>query len=111
MRKVLIAVGAGIGLATFLGCGFVLWALDTYKAEPIAEASALNAQKVAARLQLSPERRSRLILLVDHHLTLSEMAQRRNVEDPATVAAFARSPDDGLIVTIGTLRTVSQCRM
>jgi len=54
-----------------------------------AEASALNAQKVAARLQLSPERRSRLILLVDHHLTLSEMAQRRNVEDPATVAAFA----------------------
>jgi [protein-PII] uridylyltransferase len=56
-----------------------------------AEASALNAQKVAARLQLSPERRSRLILLVDHHLTLSEMAQRRNVEDPATVAAFARS--------------------
>ena len=42
MRKVLIAVGAGIGLATFLGCGFVLWALDTYKAEPIAEASALN---------------------------------------------------------------------
>src|SRR5260221_2379103 len=54
-----------------------------------AEASALFAQKVAARLQLSPERRSRLILLVDHHLTLSEMAQRRNVEDPATVAAFA----------------------
>ncbi|MBV9491224.1 MAG: [protein-PII] uridylyltransferase [Verrucomicrobia bacterium] len=54
-----------------------------------AEASALNAQKVAARLQLSPERRRRLILLVDHHLTLSEIAQRRNVEDPATIAEFA----------------------
>src|SRR6202048_1313604 len=67
---------------------------DTGKASgarPHAEASALNAQKVAARLQLSPERRSRLILLVDHHMTLSEIAQRRNVEDPATVAAFARS--------------------
>jgi [protein-PII] uridylyltransferase len=56
-----------------------------------SEASALNAQKVAARLQLSPERRSRLILLVDHHLTLSEIAQRRNIEDPATIAAFAEN--------------------
>ncbi|MBW0001232.1 MAG: [protein-PII] uridylyltransferase [Verrucomicrobia bacterium] len=54
-----------------------------------AEASALNAQKVAARLQLSPERRRRLIMLVDHHLSLSEIAQRRNVEDPTTVAEFA----------------------
>jgi [protein-PII] uridylyltransferase len=62
-----------------------------------AEASALNAQKVAARLQLSPERRRKLILLVDHHMTLSEIAQRRNVEDPATIADFAeivRSPEN-----------------
>ncbi len=65
---------------------------DTGKASSArhhAEASALNAQKVAARLQLSPERRRRLILLVDNHLSLSEIAQRRNVEDPATVEAFA----------------------
>ena len=54
-----------------------------------AEASALNAQKVAARLQLSPERRRKLILLVDHHMTLSEIAQRRNLEDSATIADFA----------------------
>jgi [protein-PII] uridylyltransferase len=54
-----------------------------------AEASALNAQKVAARLQLSPDRRRKLILLVDHHMTLSEIAQRRNLEDPATIADFA----------------------
>jgi [protein-PII] uridylyltransferase len=67
---------------------------DTGKAASVrhhSEASALNAQKVAARLQLSPERRSRLILLVDHHLTLSEIAQRRNIEDPATIAAFAEN--------------------
>jgi [protein-PII] uridylyltransferase len=62
-----------------------------------AEASALNAQKVAARLQLSPEQRRVLILLVDHHLTLSEIAQRRNLEDPATIGDFSqivRNPEN-----------------
>ncbi|RYD60370.1 MAG: HD domain-containing protein, partial [Verrucomicrobiaceae bacterium] len=54
-----------------------------------AEASALFAQKVAARLQLLPEQRKTLIFLVDHHITLSSTAQRRNVEDSATVAEFA----------------------
>jgi [protein-PII] uridylyltransferase len=73
---------------------------DTGKASTArhhAEASALSAQKVAARLQLSPERRRKLILLVDHHMTLSEIAQRRNLEDPATIADFAeivRSPQN-----------------
>src|SRR5215469_13645374 len=67
---------------------------DTGKASAArhhSEASALNAQKVAARLQLPPDRRRKLILLVDHHLTLSEIAQRRNIEDPATIAAFAEN--------------------
>ena len=59
-----------------------------------AEASALFAQKVAARLQLSSERRRSLILLVDHHLTLSSTAQRRNLDDPATIAEFAHIVKD-----------------
>src|SRR6516164_6570398 len=73
---------------------------DTGKASAArhhAEASALSAQKVAARLQLPPDRRRRLILLVDHHMTLSEIAQRRNLGDPATIADFAeviRSPEN-----------------
>ena len=54
-----------------------------------AEASALFAQKVAARLQLSPERRRSLILLVDNHITMSSTAQRRNLDDPATITEFA----------------------
>lgn len=58
-------------------------------ARPHSEASALFAQAVAARLQLSSEQRRSLVLLVDHHLTLSSMAQQRNLDDPATVIQFA----------------------
>src|SRR5437762_56916 len=59
-------------------------------ARPHAEGSALFAQRVAARLQLSSEQRKSLILLVDHHLTLSKTAQQRNLDDPATVMEFGR---------------------
>lgn len=54
-----------------------------------AEASALFAQKVAARLHLTSEQRRALILLVDNHITLSITAQRRNLDDPATIEEFA----------------------
>lgn len=59
-----------------------------------AEASALFAQKVATRLQLSTERRRSLILLVDHHMTLSSTAQRRNLDDPDTIIEFAQIVKD-----------------
>src|SRR5438445_5817376 len=54
-----------------------------------SEASALFAQRVATRLQLSSEQRKSLILLVDHHLTLSRIAQQRNLDDPTTIAELA----------------------
>ena len=58
-------------------------------ARPHSEASALFAQSVAKRLQLSSEQRKSLILLVDHHVTLSSTAQQRNLDDPATIVEFA----------------------
>ncbi len=58
-------------------------------ARPHSEASALFAQRVASRLQLSSEQSKSLVLLVDHHVTLSSMAQQRNIDDPATVGEFA----------------------
>src|SRR5205807_1375918 len=59
------------------------------RARPHSEASAVFAQRVASRLQLSPEQRKCLILLVDHHVTLSNIAQQRNLDDPATIAELA----------------------
>jgi len=58
-------------------------------ARPHSEASALFAQSVAKRLQLSAEQRKSLILLVDHHVSLSNIAQQRNLDDPATIVEFA----------------------
>jgi [protein-PII] uridylyltransferase len=63
-------------------------------ARPHSEASALFAQGAAMRLQLSPAQRRSLILLVDHHLTLSNMAQQRNLDDPETAVEFARIVKD-----------------
>jgi [protein-PII] uridylyltransferase len=59
------------------------------RARPHSEASALFAQRVATRLQLSSQQRKSLILLVDHHVTLSNIAQQRNLDDPATVVELA----------------------
>ena len=59
------------------------------RARPHSEASAVFAQRVASRLQLSPDQRKSLILLVDHHITLSNIAQQRNLDDPATIIELA----------------------
>src|SRR5262249_20635897 len=58
-------------------------------ARPHSEASAFFAQSVAKRLQLSSEQRKSLILLVDHHVSLSNTAQQRNLDDPTTIVEFA----------------------
>src|SRR5207244_11072984 len=54
-----------------------------------SDASAVFALRVAHRLQLDPRERKMLILLVDHHVTLSNIAQRRNIDDHVTVSEFA----------------------
>jgi [protein-PII] uridylyltransferase len=65
---------------------------DTGKAvgaRPHSEASALFAQRAAMRLHLSVEQRKSLTLLVDHHVTMSNVAQQRNLDDPETIVEFA----------------------
>jgi [protein-PII] uridylyltransferase len=57
-------------------------------ARPHSEASALFAGRVAMRLQLSSSERKSLILLVDHHVSMSNMAQQRNLDDPETIIEF-----------------------
>src|SRR4026209_1240580 len=45
--------------------------------------------ELTARIGLTPEDADAVILLVAHHLTLSHIAQRRDIDDPKTVASLA----------------------
>lgn len=61
---------------------------DTGKAYHVrhhSDASTVCAQQVARRLCLDLESRRTLIWLVDNHTTMSQIAQRRDIEDPATI--------------------------
>ncbi len=57
---------------------------------PHEEVSAMNATRVARRLQLNPQRRRKLTFLVDNHLLLVATATRRNLGDPDTIEEFTK---------------------
>ena len=48
------------------------------------------AGQLLERLGLAAERRERVLFLVRHHLTMSHVAQRRDLSDPKVIVEFAR---------------------
>ena len=55
-----------------------------------AEASAVNAVRMARRMRIKGTDLSTLVFLVDHHLTMSEIARRKNLDNDDTIIDFAR---------------------
>jgi [protein-PII] uridylyltransferase len=51
-------------------------------------------QALTARLGLAPEQAGPVEFLVAHHLTMSHVAQRRDIHDPRTIADFAATVGD-----------------
>jgi [protein-PII] uridylyltransferase len=54
------------------------------------KAGARSARQACERMGLEPERVELVAWLVEHHLVMSDFAQKRDVADPRTVAAFAQ---------------------
>jgi [protein-PII] uridylyltransferase len=53
-------------------------------------------ETLTARLALAPEDADKVIFLVAHHLTMSHIAQRRDIDDPKTIESLAevcRTPE------------------
>src|SRR4029434_6353420 len=46
-------------------------------------------EALTARLELSAEDADKVVFLVAHHLTMSHMAQRRDIDDPKTIESLA----------------------
>ncbi len=66
---------------------------DTGKSESNrghSELSARNARRAAQRLGLDAESAATLELIVRHHLAMSQLSQRRDLEDPQTVTDMAQ---------------------
>jgi len=75
-------------------------------------AGARAARQVCERMGLQRRRIELVAWLVEHHLVMSDYAQKRDVADPATVAAFAaivQSPERMrllLVLTVADIRAV-----
>ena len=76
----------------FLGCLFH----DVGKGSG-GDHSTVGAERVRVcleRLGLEPERVERVVFLVQHHLLMSHLAQRRDLSDPKLILDFARTVGD-----------------
>ncbi len=75
-------------------------------------AGARSARQAAERMGLERHRVELIAWLVEHHLAMSDVAQKRDVADPSTVAAFADmvgNPDRLrmlLVLTVADIRAV-----
>ena len=55
---------------------------------------AVRARACLERLGLPPERLERIVFLVEHHLTMSHVGQRRDLSDPRMILEFAKLVGD-----------------
>ncbi|PYI87103.1 MAG: [protein-PII] uridylyltransferase [Verrucomicrobia bacterium] len=82
---------------------------DAGKAFPTSEHQQVGghlAMRVARRLNLDTGAANTLRLLVENHLLMAQISQRRDLEDPAVIRNFARqmqTPENLLLLTLHTL--------
>ncbi len=76
------------------------------------KAGARSARSACERMGLDRQRVELVCWLVEHHLVMSDYAQKRDVNDPGTVEAFARIVENPerlrllLVITVADIRAV-----
>jgi [protein-PII] uridylyltransferase len=76
------------------------------------KAGARAARQACERMGLERSKIELIAWIVEHHLVMSDFAQKRDVSDPATVAAFARIVENPerlrllLVLTVADIRAV-----
>jgi [protein-PII] uridylyltransferase len=70
-----------------------------------SEVSAKLAQRVAKRLALDPTATQTLLRLIEHHLLMASVSQRRDLDDPAVIRQFARQVENAETLNLLTLHT------
>ncbi len=76
------------------------------------KAGARAARQACERMGLERSKIELIAWMVEHHLVMSDFAQKRDVTDPATVAAFARVVENPerlrllLVLTVADIRAV-----
>ncbi len=76
------------------------------------KAGARAARQACERLGVDRSKTELVAWIVEHHLMMSDFAQKRDVADPATVAAFAREVENPerlrllLVLTVADIRAV-----
>jgi len=81
---------------------------DAGKAQPggdHSQASARLARRVAQRLHLDPAAAETLTLLIENHLVMAQVSQRRDLDDPEVIHDFARlvrTPENLALLTLLT---------
>ncbi len=70
-----------------------------------SEVSAKLAQRVARRLALDPTATQTLLRLIEHHLLMANVSQRRDLDDPAVIRQFARQVENTETLNLLTLHT------
>jgi [protein-PII] uridylyltransferase len=70
-----------------------------------AEVSAKLALRVAKRLALDPTATQTLLRVIEHHLLMANVSQRRDLDDPAVIRQFARQVENTETLNLLTLHT------
>jgi [protein-PII] uridylyltransferase len=76
------------------------------------KAGARSARSACERLGVDAARVELIAWLVEHHLLMSDVAQKRDISDPRTIAAFARVVENPerlrllLVLTVADIRAV-----